>query len=174
MHEIEDGFDLRMDWRKLEKVVANCKGLVPVCVQDIESGEVLILAYANELALQTALERRLCVLWSSSRGALWIKGDTSGDYLELKNVFVNCEQNSLLYLVKPVRSGACHTRDEFGRTRKSCYYRQVSFDDGHTLAQSRARIFPHPSTNIRNYILLSSGFLLGVTCTVLATKQRRN
>merc|ERR1719330_425027 len=56
---------------------------------------------------------------------LWIKGETSGDFLDLVEVRVNCEQNSLLYLVRPRRTGACHTRDASGLTRVSCYYRKL-------------------------------------------------
>lgn len=76
--------------------------------------QVLILAYANEEALRETRRRRVCVLWSTSRHKLWVKGETSGDYLDLVTVLVNCEQNSLLYLVRPRRTGACHTRDHRG------------------------------------------------------------
>lgn len=74
----------------------------------------LIVAYANEEALREARRRRVCVLWSTSRHKLWVKGETSGDYLDLVRILVNCEQNSLLYLVDPRRTGACHTRDHRG------------------------------------------------------------
>jgi len=67
---------------------------------------VLILAYANETALRETLAQRVCVLWSTSRKQLWIKGATSGDYLDLVSVLVNCEQNSLLYLVSPRHAAA--------------------------------------------------------------------
>ena len=88
----------------------------------------LILAYANEHALAEARRRGVCVLWSTSRRKLWIKGETSGDVLDLVEIRVNCEQNSLLYLVKPRRTGACHTRGPDGRTRRSCFYRALEGD----------------------------------------------
>ena len=60
---------------------------------------VLFIGYANEEALETSLRERIAVLWSTSRNELWRKGATSGDVLELAEIRVNCEQNSLLYLV---------------------------------------------------------------------------
>ena len=62
------------------------------------------------------------------RRKLWIKGETSGDVLDLVEIRVNCEQNSALYLVKPRRTGACHTRGPDGRTRRSCFYRALEGD----------------------------------------------
>mmetsp|Transcript_9165 Transcript_9165/g.29722 ORF Transcript_9165/g.29722 Transcript_9165/m.29722 type:complete len:232 (+) Transcript_9165:182-877(+) len=121
----EEGLTLALDWNKVGKVAKSGSGVVPVCVQDATTREVLILAYANDEALRLTIERKLCVLFSTSRKELWIKGDTSGDYLDLDQILVNCEQNSLLYLVVPRRRGACHTRDHDGRTRRSCYYRAL-------------------------------------------------
>lgn len=125
---LEEGNELLLDWDKLAKV-ANCgDAVVPVAVQDVDSREVLILAYANRKALEEARARGVCVLWSTSRRKLWIKGATSGDVLDLVEVRVNCEQNSLLYLVRPRCAGACHTRDAAGRTRRTCYYRALDGD----------------------------------------------
>ena len=127
-HELEEGCELMLDWRKLRKAADCGDDVVPVAVQDVDTREVLILAYANEFALQEARRRGICVLWSTSRRKLWVKGETSGDFLDLKEVRVNCEQNSLLYLVSPRRTGACHTKDAQGRSRKSCYYRALDGD----------------------------------------------
>merc|ERR1712056_174116 len=74
------------------------------------------------------IRTQTCVLWSTSRNELWAKGATSGDVLDLVEVRCNCEQNSLLYLVRPRRAGACHTRDASGSTRPSCYYRRLHGD----------------------------------------------
>lgn len=123
--ELEEGSDLYLDWSKLVKVAACGEGVVPVCVQDIDTLQVLIVAFANEFALAEALKTNTCVLWSTSRNELWIKGATSGDFLDLLEVRVNCEQNSLLYLVRPRRTGACHTKDASGASRRSCYYRRL-------------------------------------------------
>ena len=94
--------------------------------QDVDSGEVLIVGYANELALRTALKEGMATFWSTSRNELWIKGKTSGDYLELIEVRVNCEQNSILYRVRLKGKGSCHTKDTQGNPRHGCYYRRIA------------------------------------------------
>src|SRR5687768_9815745 len=73
--------------------------------------------------------RREAVLWSTSRDELWHKGATSGDVLDVVEVRVNCEQNSLLYRVIPRTGGACHTTGADGRARPACYYRRVLTED---------------------------------------------
>jgi len=98
---------------------------VPVVLQDVESGDVLFIGYANEEAFRATLERGSAVLYSTSRNVLWHKGATSGDVLEVVEVRVNCEQNSLLYRVRKAGTGVCHTTDEQGTTRSTCYYRTV-------------------------------------------------
>ncbi len=123
--DLEEGTHLAIDWTKLAQVANTGQAVVPVVLQNADTGEVLYVAYANELALRETLERGSAVLWSTSRNEIWHKGATSGDVLELVEVRVNCEQNSLLYRVRPVRGGACHTRDESGATRPGCYYRRV-------------------------------------------------
>ena len=127
-HELENGTSLALDFKKLAKVVACGEDLIPAVAQDAESGEVLIVGYANELALNTALEQGMATFWSSSRNELWIKGKTSGDYLEIVEVRVNCEQNSILYRVSPKGQGACDVKDEQGIARKGCYYRKITSD----------------------------------------------
>ena len=102
--------------------------LIPAVAQDANTGEVLIVGYANELALHTTFEQGMATFWSSSRNELWIKGKTSGDYLEIVEVRVNCEQNSVLYRVHPKGQGACHVKNEQGVARKGCYYRVIGED----------------------------------------------
>ena len=124
--DLEEQLELSLDFTKLDAVAATGQQVVPVVLQHADTGEVLFLAYANELALRSTLEERTAVLWSTSRNELWRKGATSGDVLNLVEVRVNCEQNSLLYRVRPARSGVCHTLDSHGATRRSCYYRGVT------------------------------------------------
>ncbi|MDC0368491.1 hypothetical protein OAN13_02240 [Opitutales bacterium] len=133
-HELENGTSLSLDFKKLAKVVACGEDLIPAVAQDAESGEVLIVGYANQLALNTALKEGMATFWSSSRNELWIKGKTSGDYLEIVEVRVNCEQNSILYRVRPKGQGACHVKDEQGIARRGCYYRKIT--EGQQLAYS--------------------------------------
>jgi phosphoribosyl-AMP cyclohydrolase len=130
-YELEESDVLRLDFGKLEKYFRkgdksqNIK-IMPVIVQDINTKEVLILGYANEEVLRYSLEKGVTAFWSTSRNELWVKGLTSGNTLQLIEVQVNCKQNSLLYLVKPVNNcGACHTQEN-GQYRKSCFYRQIT------------------------------------------------
>jgi len=129
--ELEEGAALRLDFTKLKSVAACGQDLVPAVAQDHATGEVLIVGYVNQLALDTALRERKATFWSTSRNELWIKGKTSGDFLELIEVRVNCEQNSLLYRVCPAGQGACHTKGKNGRPRAGCYYRRLSADGHH-------------------------------------------
>jgi len=124
--ELEEGLVESLDFGKLGKVTACGQPLLPVVVQDADTMEVLVVAYANREALERTLKDGVAVFWSSSRNELWIKGATSGDYLNIVDVRVNCEQNSLLYLVRPVGEGACHTKGADGKYRPTCYYRSVS------------------------------------------------
>lgn len=126
--ELEEGAGLSLDFTKLRKVAAGREDVIPAVAQDAATGEVLILGYANRLALETALRERKAVFWSTSRNELWIKGLTSGDFLELLEVRVNCEQNSILYRVRPAGQGACHTKGADGRARSGCYYRRIRPD----------------------------------------------
>jgi len=124
-NELEEGSALSLDWEKLAKLGARGQRVVPVVLQHADSGEVLFVGYANAEALRETLARRQAVLWSTSRDELWHKGATSGDWLDLVEVRVNCEQNSLLYRVRPRTGGVCHTRGPDGRARERCYYRRV-------------------------------------------------
>jgi len=125
---LEDSGTLILDFEKLRKVAQCQDPVVPVIVQDADSKEVLILAYANEKALEHTLQSGLATFWSTSRNELWIKGKTSGDELKIVEVRVNCEQNSLLYLVRLVGKGSCHVKDASGKARFGCYYRRIKGD----------------------------------------------
>jgi len=123
--EIEEGKKLLLDFEKLKKV-ANCGAeVLPVGVQDAKTGELLIIAYANKEAFDHTLKTGNATFWSTSRNELWEKGATSGDTLKIVEVRVNCEQNSLLYLVEPQGKGSCHTKTPEGKTRSGCYYRKI-------------------------------------------------
>lgn len=123
--ELEEGNKLSLDFTKLKKVADCPEDLLPAVAQDADTGEVLIVGYANELALKTTFKENMATFWSTSRNELWVKGKTSGDYLEIVEICVNCEQNSLLYRVRPKGKGACHTKDSNGESRTGCYYRRI-------------------------------------------------
>jgi len=125
--ELEEGNVLTLDWDKVEKAAAACKGIIPVAVQNVDTQEVILVAYINQQAFEESLKRKMLVLWSSSRQELWIKGLTSGETFELLEARVNCEQNSLLFIVRPNRGGICHTKNDNGEPR-DCYYRKINLD----------------------------------------------
>lgn len=135
--EKEEGLELDLDFTKLSQIAAKECDVVPAIAQDVETGEVLIVGYANKLALETALQEKMATFWSTSRNELWIKGKTSGDYLELIETRINCEQNSILYKVRLAGKGSCHTKGKDGKSRLGCYYRRLnedgtlSFVEGH-------------------------------------------
>lgn len=127
--ELEEGTALTLDFTKLVKIGDGGHHVVPVAVQDADTGEVLIVAYANDEAFRATLERGEAVFYSTSRNELWHKGATSGDTLSIVDVRINCEQNSLLYRVRPNGAGACHTKGADGVARSGCYYRTVTDAD---------------------------------------------
>ena len=83
-------------------------GLIPVVVQDAKTKELLMLAYANEEALKKTLSTGYAHYWSRSRGKLWMKGETSGHTQKIKNILVDCDYDTLLYVVDQ-KGPACHT-----------------------------------------------------------------
>ena len=101
------------------------KTLLPVVTQDCRTKEVLILSFINREAWEETLRSGYATYWSRSRNELWKKGLTSGDMLKVEEIRINCEQNSLLFLVTPVGKGACHAKRENGEAHTSCYYRRL-------------------------------------------------
>jgi len=128
MKELEEGLELKLDFDKLAKA-AKCPGVLPVAVQHADTNEVILVAYINQLALSKSIETRSLVLWSTSRNELWEKGKTSGETFDLLEIRVNCEQNSLLFVVRPRRGGICHTKNKAGQPR-NCYYRRLNLENG--------------------------------------------
>ena len=128
LNQLEEGTALTLDFGKLASI-RDENQVLPCAVQHADTGEVILVAYVNQQALQVALETRAAVFWSTSRNELWVKGATSGDSLRLVEVRVNCEQNSLVYRVRPNAGGICHTRNEAGESR-NCYYRRIDFATG--------------------------------------------
>ena len=123
--ELEEGSDIALDFGRFSS--ASGDGAVPVVAQDGESRDVLVLAHANRLALEYTLCEGVAAFWSMSRDRLWINGETSGNVLDVEEVRVNCEQNSLLYLVRLRNDGVCYTLQD-GVARHRCYYRRIAGD----------------------------------------------
>ena len=95
------------------------QSLLPVAVQESETGEMLLVASINRQAFELTVATGQAHFWSCSRNQLWLKGATSGDFLLVRELWVNCEENSLLLKVALAGKAACHTG------HKSCYYRRV-------------------------------------------------
>lgn len=127
MNSREEGDQLQLDFGKLARASALCPNVVPVAIQNADTGAVILVAYTNEQAFRQALRDRTLVLWSASRNELWEKGKTSGETFDLVEAFVNCEQNALLYRVRPRRGGVCHTKNRRGEPR-NCFYRRINPD----------------------------------------------
>ena len=123
--EIEESTGLKLDFNKLAQVAATGEALLPVAVQDAETLEMLLIAYVNAEALRLSIAEKRAVFFSTSRREIWRKGESSGDILKLAEIRVNCEQNSLLFLVTRTTGASCHTRDASGAARGSCYYRRL-------------------------------------------------
>jgi phosphoribosyl-AMP cyclohydrolase len=94
-------------------------GLLPVIVQDNQTGEVLMLAYMNRDAWQKTLETGKATFWSRSRNALWLKGETSGHVQLVHEVRMDCDNDTILLKVHQLGGAACHTG--YG----SCFYRKL-------------------------------------------------
>lgn len=123
---LEEGSALSIDFEKRGR-------LVPAVVQHADDGRVLMLAYVNQEALDRTLECGLATFWSTSRNAIWTKGETSGDLLAIVEILVDCDQDALVYRVRPRGAGACHTTSPHtGRARASCFYRHID-PASHTL-----------------------------------------
>jgi phosphoribosyl-ATP pyrophosphohydrolase/phosphoribosyl-AMP cyclohydrolase len=95
------------------------QGLIPAIVQDANTRQVLMIAYMNAESLRQTLDIGETVFWSRSRGEIWHKGATSGNIQKVREIYVDCDEDSLLILVDPA-GPACHTGEV------SCFYRALS------------------------------------------------
>ena len=95
------------------------QGLVPAIVQDWKTGEVLMVAYMNADSWAKTLETGKACFWSRSRQKLWLKGETSGHVQIVKEIYLDCDNDTLLLKVEQIGGAACHTG------YRTCFYRQV-------------------------------------------------
>ena len=102
-----------MDYSKLD-------GLIPAVIQDAESSEVLMVGFMNDQALADTRRTGYATFFSRTRGALWTKGETSGNKLQVMEILVDCDEDTVLLKVKRLGSGnVCHTGE------RSCFYRRL-------------------------------------------------
>jgi phosphoribosyl-ATP pyrophosphohydrolase/phosphoribosyl-AMP cyclohydrolase len=103
-----------MDFSKLD-------GLIPAVVQDDRTGEVLMVGFMNDEALQKTRESGFATFFSRTRGRLWTKGETSGNRLAVTKILVDCDEDTVLVKVTPLGDGlACHTGE------RSCFFRELT------------------------------------------------
>ena len=95
-------------------------GLLPAIAQDAETGEVLMLAWVNREAFELTLATGVAHYWSRSRKSIWKKGESSGNTQEIVGVYVDCDEDTVLYKVKQNGGTACH------EGYSSCFYRKVN------------------------------------------------
>jgi phosphoribosyl-AMP cyclohydrolase len=103
-------------------------GLLPAIAQDAETGQVLMIAYMNREAWRRTLETGLATYWSTSRKALWVKGETSGHVQHVREILVDCDQDAVLLRIEQVGGVACH------EGYASCFFRRVEGDAWRVIA----------------------------------------
>ena len=103
---------VHLDWEKLK---LNSDGMLTVVVQDVATDEVLMVAYMNQEAYEKTLETGTMTYWSRSRNELWVKGLTSGHFQYVKELWIDCDRDTLLAKVEQT-GAACHTGNH------SCFY----------------------------------------------------
>jgi phosphoribosyl-AMP cyclohydrolase len=103
---------------QLESVKFDSSGLVPVIAQDVDNGDVLMMAWMNAETLRMTLDEGRMVYWSRSRQEVWRKGDTSGDGQYVREAYYDCDADVLLFKVVQEGNGACHTG------ARTCFFRR--------------------------------------------------
>ena len=98
------------------------KGLLPAIVQDYKTNEVLMMAYINEQAWEETLATGKAHYWSRSRNSLWLKGESSNHIQLVKEILVDCDEDTVIYRVEQLGGAACH------KGYKSCFFRRVEKD----------------------------------------------
>ena len=108
-----------MDYSKLD-------GLIPAVIQDADTSEVLMVGFMNEVALSRTQRTGFATFFSRTRNTLWTKGETSGNRLEVKEILVDCDEDTVLLKVKRLGDGnVCHTG------QRTCFFRTLNEHEGH-------------------------------------------
>jgi len=115
-------------WKILDQLKFDEKGLIPVILQDVDNGEILMFAFMNRESLGKTLESKLATYWSRSRKKLWVKGESSGHTQEVKEVYFDCDADALLMKIKQ-NVAACHTG------YRSCFFNKVEGEEVKTVGE---------------------------------------
>ena len=116
---------LGLDFTKLNQISEDAM-VIPVAVQNAVTHEVILIAYTNQAAFEETIKHKKAIFWSTSRNKLWFKGEESGNTFSLHSIYVNCEQNSLVYKVTPDNGNICHT--SINNVANNCFYRKLDLD----------------------------------------------
>jgi phosphoribosyl-AMP cyclohydrolase len=106
----------------INKVKFDEKGLIAAIAQDEKTGDILMIAWMNKEALEKTLSMQKVHYWSRSRAKLWFKGEESGNVQEVKNIYMDCDNDAVLVKVNQIGGAACHTG------YKSCFYTEIKKD----------------------------------------------
>ena len=109
-----------------------CGGLVPTIVQDCRTNEVLMLAFMNEKAWEETLRTGMATYWSRTRQKIWVKGKTSGHVQSVKEILIDCDDDTVLLRVEQAGGAACHTG------YRSCFFKKI---DGESVQVIGEKIF---------------------------------
>ena len=110
---------MNQDYLWIETLKFNEKGLIPAIAQDAEDGTVLMMAWMNKDSIQKTLETKEVHYWSRSRSELWHKGATSGHIQKVKELYYDCDADTLLIKIEQIGNIACHTG------KRSCFFNAV-------------------------------------------------
>lgn len=106
-----------------------CGGMIPAIAQDADTGEVLMLAYINPQSWEETLRSGHATYWSRSRNKLWKKGESSGNVQIIKDILIDCDDDTVIFKVKQIGDAACHTG------HRTCFFRKVTGDALETVGQ---------------------------------------
>ena len=116
---------LNLDFSKLKRIPDD-NMVIPVAVQNANTNEVILIAYTNKAAFEETIKEKKAIFWSTSRNELWFKGKESGNTFSIQSIYVNCEQNSLVYKVIPDKGNICHTSTN--NVSNNCFYRELDLE----------------------------------------------
>lgn len=107
----------------LNDIKFNEKGIIPCITQDYKDNRVLMLAYMNRESLKVTIKEKKACYFSRSRNKLWLKGEESGNIQEVKEIYIDCDKDTILLKVKQAGNCACH------KGYRSCFYRKWNEDE---------------------------------------------
>ena len=103
----------------INQLVFNSEGLIPTIAQEISTNEILMMAYSNKNSIEMTIDTKKAHFWSRSKKKLWLKGETSGNKLNIVNIYTDCDNDTLIFEVELMGVSACHTG------KKSCFYKKL-------------------------------------------------